>query len=84
MTARRPSALSIIKEAQAIGQPVRVVYTHAGDMIIEPCRLTDADAGGHVPRHDPTANLAANQATNQADILAHFKRRIDHAQKRAS
>lgn len=67
---KRPTVPALLRQALEEGQPVRIIFTHAGDLIVEPCALTDAPAAPEVSADDDT-------------IITAFERRINHAQRRA-
>ena len=70
---RRPSALQIMRDARQMGESVRIIFTHAGDMVIEPVALTDTG---------PAPTVTHAPETDTATVTA-FQRRIDRAQRRA-
>ena len=72
---RRPSALQVMREARQMGEAVRIIFTHAGDMVIEPVALTDTGPAPTVP-HGP-------ENTPDTATITAFQRRIDRAQRRA-
>lgn len=70
---RRPSALSIIREAAEAGMLVRIIYGTDGSMTVEPAALTDGP---------PAPSVRDHAQIDPATVTA-FQRRIRDAQRRA-